>query len=325
MITISPFTGIAADYAATVAIWNANWPDRPETVAQWQRRDEQRNKEYAFARFVVKEGSQIVAYGGYEEPIWLAGTGTYVLFYEVDPACDHDDIHALICQQVPASVQGVAGAVKLITANLREDKPRKIAFLLANGFVQVMRHPISRLDVTAFNPDPYADLLAKVAATGIRIQPLSDLQAHDPDWQHHLWRLDNAAFQTMPTLATIVERPYSEYSKRFAEAGFAPAGLMIATDRTAPQAGNPYVGMSTLWPDANNPAVIAQGFTGVHPTYRRRGIATALKVYTIAYAKAHGAKFIVTENAEENAMYQINLRLGFTPQPAWVNLEKKLS
>lgn len=32
----------------------------------------------------------------------------------------------------------------------------------------------------------------------------------------------------------------------------------------------------------------------------------------------------MTENAEENAMYQLNLQLGFEPLPAWVNLEKKL-
>ena len=36
-------------------------------------------------------------------------------------------------------------------------------------------------------------------------------------------------------------------------------------------------------------------------------------------------KFIETDNEENNPMYQINLKLGYEPLPAWVDYEKKLS
>ncbi|MEZ4860652.1 MAG: GNAT family N-acetyltransferase [Caldilineaceae bacterium] len=322
MLTIHEFDLTEAAYNAIVAIWNANWPDRPVTVAAWQRTAMQRNPTYAYARFVVKQNERIIAYGGYEEPVWSAGTGAYVLFYEVDPAHDNNEIHGLLCQHITQRLASLPGATKLITANLREDKPAKIAFLLSNGFQQVMRHPIARLDVAAFEVSRYAAALARVQAAGIVIRPLSELQSFDPEWQSHLWMLDNAAFQTMPTVAEITERPYAEYRKRFAEPGFTPAAWMIATAQTNTDPVGPYVGMSTLWPDANDATRLWQGFTGVDPAYRRRGIATALKVHTIHYARRQGVKYIVTENAEGNPMVQINLQLGFAPQPAWVNLEK---
>jgi hypothetical protein len=53
--------------------------------------------------------------------------------------------------------------------------------------------------------------------------------------------------------------------------------------------------------------------------YRRRRIATALKLRTIDYAQRRGARTIETSNEEHNPMYQLNLRLGFRPRPAWVS------
>ncbi len=58
--------------------------------------------------------------------------------------------------------------------------------------------------------------------------------------------------------------------------------------------------------------------------YRRRGIATALKLRTIDYAQQHGARSITTGNEENNPMYQINLALGFQPKPAWISYRKQI-
>ncbi len=50
--------------------------------------------------------------------------------------------------------------------------------------------------------------------------------------------------------------------------------------------GDEYVGMSNLWDDRASDALYT-GLTGVKRSHRRRGIATALKVRAIAYARAH--------------------------------------
>ena len=66
------------------------------------------------------------------------------------------------------------------------------------------------------------------------------------------------------------------------------------------------------------------GLTGVRREYRRRGIATALKVMALQFARENGYTEIVTDNEENNPMFQINLQLGFEPQPASLDYVRHL-
>ncbi len=79
-----------------------------------------------------------------------------------------------------------------------------------------------------------------------------------------------------------------------------------------------------MWVNPANPSKVYVGVTGVARAYRRRGIATVLKLRTIQFAQEVGARWIETENEENNPMYQLNLKLGFRPIPAWLVYEKKL-
>ncbi len=55
--------------------------------------------------------------------------------------------------------------------------------------------------------------------------------------------------------------------------------------------------------------------TGVHPDYRGRKIALALKLLTLRYAKQAGAAYIRTNNDSENApMLALNRKLGYVPE-----------
>lgn len=323
MRQIRQFNPTAGDYSAILSIWNANWPDRPEAIEEWQRRDAERNPDLAFERFVMEEEQQIVGYAWYEEPNWSVGTGTYAIFTEVDPSCNHDETYRQLCDHITQIVRCFPGDKQLIIANQRVDKPAKIALLQSIGFEEVMRHPISKLDVEAFDATPYEELLNRVRASGIEIQSLSKIQQTDPNWMRNIYELDEAAFKTMPSVAEVTGRSYEDYVNRFAHPGFDPATWFIAVDKSASPKSR-YVGLSTLQFDPENPETMDQGFTGVHPDYRRRGIATALKVHAIAFAKERGGKFIETGNADRNPMYLLNLMLGFEPLPAWVNMVKKL-
>jgi GNAT superfamily N-acetyltransferase len=67
------------------------------------------------------------------------------------------------------------------------------------------------------------------------------------------------------------------------------------------------------------------GLTAVSRSHRRRGLATALKVRTITHAQAQGCRRIITDNEENNPMYQLNLQLGFRPLLNFMDFEKEIA
>jgi hypothetical protein len=50
-----------------------------------------------------------------------------------------------------------------------------------------------------------------------------------------------------------------------------------------------------------------------------------MKVRAIAFAEDYGAKIIETSNEEGNPMYDLNLKLGFEPQSAWLEFRLDLN
>jgi predicted GNAT superfamily acetyltransferase len=60
--------------------------------------------------------------------------------------------------------------------------------------------------------------------------------------------------------------------------------------------------------------------TGVRRAYRRRGIATALKVIAVGFARARGVSMLRTvHDARSSAAIKMNLRLGYVPTPSFID------
>lgn len=174
---------------------------------------------------------------------------------------------------------------------------------------------MSQLDVTTFDPTPFTASVQRVEAGGLKISTLAELMVHDPDYKAKLYDADwewvqDIPFPTPPTrLARDVwEREMLENPKMLPDAWF------IALD------GEQYVGTTVL--RRTNEEELYTGLTAVSRSHRRRGLATALKVQSIAYAREHGYRRISTDNEENNPMFQLNLQLGFVPKPAGLDYVK---
>lgn len=319
MVTIHPFDYSEQSYRAIVAIQNLLWPDQPETVEWWQHRDNIRNQDYFYQAFIVERDGQLVGYAHAMETPWSYRPGKYALGVTVHPAYQRRGIGTQLYEHILALLATRPLPPTLLIANIREDKTEAARFLTKRGFQQVMRSPISRLELATFDGSRFADVPDKVQANGIRIYSMPELAEFDPEHRQKIYELDWQCTLDEPLPDAPTKPTFEDYTKFFFDnPNFIPEACLVAVD------GDAYVGMSNLFRNPALPTEINTGFTAVLRTHRRRGIATALKLRAIAYAQQQGYQAIKTGNEENNPMLAINLTLGFVPQPAWLDWQKVL-
>ena len=317
MITIRPFNYTESDYAAALAIQNAAWPDEPETVAEWQYRDRTHNPTYFQQRFMVESAGQPVAHARVMETHWSYRPGKYGIWITVHPDHQRQGIGRMIYDHILTTLAARPLPPTMLICSVREDKMHAIRFVKQRGFQSVLRTPSSRLDVTRFDRSQFVPMLDKVKADGIAIYSVAELMTLDPDHRHKIYELDWQCTLDEPMSDAPTKPSFADYCKFFFDTpNFIPEACFIAIDN------GEYVGLSALYRNQAQATELNTGFTAVLRSHRRRGIATALKVNAISYAQQHGYQGIKTGNEENNPMFAINQKLGFTPEPAWLDFQK---
>jgi GNAT superfamily N-acetyltransferase len=207
-----------------------------------------------------------------------------------------------------------------VRISVREDRPHSIRFLAQRGFNEMMREWESRLDVAAFDASPYVEAFDAPARHGVTIRTLAELQAIDPDWGPKCHALETELFRDVPSTNAPTEVPFEVWWDEVrSHPGMLPDAYFVAVH------DGQYVGLSTLHRDCTG-GYLDTGLTGVIRSYRRKGIALAMKLRAIEYAQAVGAPEIRTWNETGNTgMLSINVRLGFLRQPAWIEFAKTLA
>ena len=306
------------DYRAIVAIENAIHPDTPSSVTAWKHWDRNRESKYLFRRYLAEKDGLVVAAGSYGHTAWSYQPDKYFIYVAVNPeqqrqgigSTFYDFIHG---QLVPLRPQK-------LTSHTREDRKWAMRFLEMRGYKPVMRVPVSRLESAAFDATRFAGKLQRVQESGITIKTLRQLAEEDPDWEHKVYELEWECVQDVPSPDPHTKRPFERFKEGTLKSpNLLPDAWFVAVD------GDRYVGLSVLWRNLSTDKLLETGLTGVVRSHRRRGIATALKVHAIQYAHAHGQAAIVTDNEENNPMFQLNLQLGFKPQPAYLDYAKEIA
>lgn len=312
-----------AEYEAIVAVHNRMWPEYASRASDWRYEDEEEWPEkHLFQRFVAEIDGEIVAEGAYMEPFWSLQPGKYTYGYSVLPEHEGSQrngqrldelIYAFVLDALSAR-----NVTKLCTG-IREDKTQRVDFLQAKGFQLQMRYPHSELDLETFDAAPFAGALQRVAQHGVDIVTLPQLQARDAAWKekvHELiWELD----QDVPSPDPPTKQPMEEFEKVFSSPHICPDGWFIAVD------GERLVGISQLGLDTVHKHKMHTWLTGVVRSHRRKGVATAMKLRAIEFARQRDVTVIDTGNEENNPMYELNMMLGFKPKPAWVDFHKEIA
>lgn len=306
------------DYAGMVAVNNRSQPHHPAVVADYEEHDAQLDPAHHFKRWVaVVEGAPtpggIVGFAQVAQYTWTYHPHKFNLRVRVDPDYRRQGIGTALHAQIAAFLEALDPIT--LWGYTRENEVEGLRFAARYGFEQATRFIQSQLDLTAFDPAAFGDLESALAAQGITLRSIADL-ADDPDRDHKLWRLDMAISVDLPG-EEIQEITLAEWRKLVLEDDtLLPEGYIVAVK------DGEYLGMSQVVADRASD-VLQTGLTGVQREWRRRGLALALKVRALSWAKAQGYPGIKTGNEEGNvAMLAINDRLGFVSEPAGIKLEK---
>ncbi len=306
-----------AEYEAIVAIHNAVMPRNTVTVKEWKHWDKARNPDFMYHREVVELDGKIVAVGFYRQFQWSYHPDKYgwetVVYPEYEGRgirkAHYEHVMKILAERNPLA----------ITSELLADMSPALQFLEENGFREIMRYEMSQLEIDTFDASGFTGLPGKMREAGIRITTVKELAETDPDWKHKIYELDWELEQDVPSAEPPVKSTFEQFNKSAVEnPNFLPEGWFVALD------GDQYVGESSLWLSQSNKEKLETGLTGVVRSHRRKGIATALKVRAIDFARQRGVKFIETDNEENNPMYQINVMLGFKALPPAIEFEKQL-
>ncbi|MGH7456245.1 MAG: GNAT family N-acetyltransferase, partial [bacterium] len=159
----------------------------------------------------------------------------------------------------------------------------------------------------------------QVSARGLVITTLAEERRCDPDCLHKLHAFLNLVKaddpQRQPFSPILFDAVVSWFEKSYA----LPDACFIAKH------GADYIGFADLILFEALPGGAKIGFTGVKREYRRQGVATALELRAIEYARAHGYQTIrVFTPAANPAMLALNKKLGFQRRFGYVTMEKFL-
>lgn len=301
------------DYPGAAELHNATYPDRPVTAAELEASDKATNPDpkYVDEDYVVELGPGTPEDGRLIAHLWYGHwSGMYhpqkLLFsLAVHPEYRRHGIGGELYERMLAGI-APHNPVQVAHATY-ENQPEGLAFLRKRGFEERMRFWDSYLDVAKFDPSPYSHIPEKMAAEGIEIRTEAEL-ADDPEFERKLYEMLNEIVKDVPTIDEITPESFERFLEtRRLSINRIPEAYFIAIDSS----NGRYAGTSNLW-RSQAADYLKTGLTGVRREYRRKGIALALKLRGIEYARTIGAPGIRTDNESGNRpMLSINEMLGY--------------
>ena len=255
--------------------------------------------------------------------VWASPDGSWRLNLRVAPAWRRRAVARALLARLETHACGHR-ASRIVTA-IRGDEPEGLRFAEAMGYRAYHERIESFLDPTAFDASRFDDPDRAAADLGIRLVSYAELERElgprFETFQRALLALIWTAGRDVPTpTPQPAEPPAFEKAKDmfFGEGVIDPDATFIAL-----RDGRPVGETAT---DVKENGVAYTHFTGVAREERGKGIALLLKLRAIRSLKERGIKVFGTTNDEANAaMRGINRKLGYTPEPATIMVEKRFT
>jgi GNAT superfamily N-acetyltransferase len=307
------------DWPMVSAIASARAGDDAPGHQLWLRGRQKFDESRYFRRHYVVENAalkQIVAYGAVEQSIYLP---KYRLLLVSDPQWLKRGVGGLLLDRLMEDLR----EAQAVTVSCRQyaSETELVNLLESRGFAVTSRVLDLRLDVAGVDVSRLTTLMQRFDAEGISISTFAEERVRDPHCVEKVYQLTTLLSQDDPARGPFVAPAYNARE----------ALMWLEMPYVLPEAhfiakrGDEYVGVSDVSLFEAMPGGLTQGFTGVKREYRRRGLATALKLCGIVYAQSHGYQIIQSFNKpQQTAIRSLNEKLGFRVLCENLMLEKCL-
>lgn len=312
---IRPFA--PGDYAALVAASNLTYPDYPWSVKEMRHQDEKFDIARFFKiRLVAEEDGAIVGSAEAGHRPSRFDPGSYAFDLWVAPQHRRSGHGSALHDAVIAALRARNGRVA--RGATKESMTDGTAFLQKRGWKELKRDWESRLTVAGFDFAKFSGADERIGKERIRVSTYAEELARDPETPRKAFELIDVCRRDVPATDAPTPITFEEWRADWVDApGFLPDAFFVAVDRDGR-----WLGMSNLHESLEDKSFIWQGFTGVRPEARGKGIGMALKLRTVRHAQRLGVGHIKTWNDQSNRpMLAINEAMGFEKQPAWISFE----
>ena len=177
-------------------------------------------------------------------------------------------------------------------------------------------------DIKNIDIDKYQPLIKKLESEGIQFYDSKEEMLKFPNHYKKLEQLEWEIEQDIPIPDGIkhTRLPFKHWMKLCLDFYENSYGIDIVATF-----GNKYIGSTDIFVfGKSEPHKGWTGSLGVIKDFRRRGIATAIKIKAIEKLLNKGITEIRTDNEKNNPMYKINVALGFKPVPFSLDYMKKI-
>ena len=317
-LSIRPFERTDSDYETVVGVGNACEPEYPGTVEEVRGRDARRPEKIRWARYLAELDGRPMAVSGCGNSLWHHDPLRFDIEISVLPEERRRGIGGRLFDHLLRELEPLEPAV--LKAWTRDDRPDDGRFVLKRGFEEVGRDWESRLKLSNFNPRAWDSGEVRLRTEGIEFDHLRSLMERFPDWDRRLHDLQMEVHHDIPSISPATDVPFDTWRSDFVTSlSRRPEATFIALHEDR------FVAVSELC----KPQVgehLDTSITGVRRAYRRKGLALALKLRALTWAKEQGYPEIRTWNSQRNeGMLSINVRLGFEKQPAWIEYALSLT
>jgi mycothiol synthase len=319
--TIRPL--VDADFEAVARLAAVTDPKHAGTPEEFRHWDRLLNLErgHLNLKVVAEDGATqaFLGWGSLAQPSFNFDPVRFWIWVAVFPEHRRQGVGAALFAHLVDEARGRKGVA--LWGNAMESDPAGVRFFASHGFPLTRKVWTSRLDVTQADLGSIPDRTAHLGKEGIRLSTLAAEGATSLEVRRRLHRLTELSGLDAPRMGGHHPASYEEFVALDLETpGAMPEGIFLALK------GDDIVGMSSLMRDLARPDTLRVGYTGTHPEYRGRGIATELKRRSALLARDLGIRFLLTGNDSQNRrMLSINQRFGFRPETVWLQGELSLS